>query len=447
MTFPLTGRPGPRRLSVWALSRVFGTDGYADRILENAFLRTPLDARDKALCTEIVFGTLRWWKRIDRILEIRFRGDWNRAPEAVRRICETAVYQILFLSKVPAYAAVDEAVNLGAEILHGRWKSVINALLRAVIRGKEDAVDVSGMDDLTALSMLWSHPRWMVENRISRFGRDRAERMCLADNERPGLGLRVNILAAERGAVLSELAGQGIEAEPFPWLDEYLTVRKTGVLTELPAFREGRVTAQDPSAGMAVRLLDPRPGESILDMAAAPGGKTTHAAERAGDQALIVATDVHPGRLRLLSRGVRRLGLHSVSAVASDGAAAVRKPFDKILLDAPCSGMGVVRRRPELKWRRTPEDVSRLTAVQARMLESADRILKPGGVLVYSTCTVTEEENRGVVDAFRSAHPSYRIDDPARFLPEALISGGCAETSTDVHGTDGAFAVRMIKTE
>jgi 16S rRNA (cytosine967-C5)-methyltransferase len=443
----LTDRPDPRRLSVWVLGRVFGTDGYADRILENAFRRYPLDSRDKALCMELVFGTLRWWKRIDRILEIRYRGDWNRVPEAVRRICETAVYQILFLSKVPAYAAVDEAVNLGSEIFHGKWKATINAVLRAVIRGKADEIDVASLDPLTAMSVLWSHPRWIVERWIDRFGRERAERICAADNERPSIGLRVNRLRAEPGVVLSELAALGIEAEPNPWLEEYLTVRKTGNIPDLPAFRDGRVTVQDPSAGMAIRLLDPRPGESILDMAAAPGGKTTHAAERAGDSAVILGLDIHPGRLRLLVRSVKRLGLQSVTAVAADAGTAVRKPFDKVLLDAPCSGMGVLKRRPELKWRRSPEDVSRLVEVQRRLLEAADRALKPGGVLVYSTCTVTEEENRGVVDAFLATHASYRIDAPGRFLPEALTSGGCAETWPDVHGTDGAFAVRMIKSE
>jgi 16S rRNA (cytosine967-C5)-methyltransferase len=447
VNFPLTDRPDPRRLSVWVLGRVFGTDGYADRILEGAFRRYGLDARDRALCTELVFGTLRWWKRINRILENGYRGEWNRVPEAVRRICEMALYQILFLSKVPSYAAVDEAVSLGGEILNGRWKSTINALLRNTVRNGARDLMLSGLDPAAALSVSGSHPQWLVENWIGRFGIERAERICAADNERPAIGLRVNRLRAEPGAVLSELLERGVEAEPCPWLDEFLLVRKTGSIPELAAFREGRVTVQDPSAGLAGRLVDPKPGESILDLAAAPGGKTTHLAELAGDAGRIVAADVHVRRLGLVGQNVRRLGLRSVTAVVTNGGSALTAAFDKVLLDAPCSGMGTLRRRPELKWRRRPEDIAKLAAVQRGLLEDADRTLRPGGVLVYSTCTVTEEENRGVVDGFLRDHPGYRMEPAGNWLPAGVTADGCAETWPDLHGTDGAFAARLIKPE
>jgi len=442
----------PRRLAVRIVDRVFRTGSYADILLDSVFRKNPVSEPDRALATELVYGTLRWWKFLDWVLGRVYRGEWEKVPEPVRRNCEIALYQILFLDRVPAYAAVDEAVEMAGEIQGGRWKAAVNAVLRTLIRRPElcRVPDEAG-NGAERLSIIHSHPTWLVEKWIERFGEDRAESICRADNEKPGISLRINRLRSDRTAVVEELEERGIPSEPSRYLDEFISIRKAGDPSAFEGFRQGRFTVQDVSAGLVAHLLDPHPGESILDVAAAPGGKTTAVAELSGDRAVITARDIHAGRLRLVGENTARLGLLSVHTEAGDGRNAGKPPearFDKVLVDAPCSGLGTLRRRPELKWRRKPEDIPALAATQTSLLEAAAGSLKPGGILVYSTCTVLEEENRCIVDAFLAAHGEFEVEDAGRFVPADCVSpSGAVETWPDTHGSDGSFAVRMKKME
>ena len=439
----------PRRLAVRILDRVFRSNSYADILLDSAFHKELLEAKDRALATELVYGTLRWWKKLDWILERTFRGNWQDVPDPVRRTLEIALYQILFLDRVPAYAAVDEAVRISVEFQGGKWKGTVNAILRTLIRNPEmsQVPDDSG-DPVKTISLQWSHPQWLVEQWISRFGKERTVGICRADNDRPGISIRINPLRAEPSGVLKELESRGISAEPNPYLKEFISFEKAGDVTALEGFREGRFTVQDPSAGLVAHLIDPKPGESILDLAAAPGGKTTHIAELSSDRAMITARDVHFRRLLQVAENVRRLGHHSITTEAGDGRNPAGRLFDKVLVDAPCSGMGVLRRRPELKWRRIPEDIAGLASIQRALLESAAVSLKTGGILVYSTCTVVERENREVLQEFLGSHGEFEIENSGRFVhPDLVSDSGFIETWPDAHGMDGSFAVRMKKTE
>jgi 16S rRNA (cytosine967-C5)-methyltransferase len=388
---------------------------------------------------------------LDWILGRTFHGDWRGVPEPIRLNSESALYQILFLDRVPAYAAVDEAVRLAGEIQSGRWKATVNAVLRTLIREPEmtRVPDDTG-NAAETISLRWSHPTWLVEKWIQRFGEERVVSICRADNERPGLSLRINRLRSDTAAVVRELEKRGTSADSSPFLDEFISIRRGGDLLELEGFREGRCTVQDVSAGLVAHLLDPHAGETILDVAAAPGGKTTHIAELSGDGAAITARDIHPNRLRLINENTRRLGLHSITTDTVDG----RNPgptsgngFDKVLVDAPCSGMGILRRRPELKWRRKPGDIPALASIQSLLLDAAAASLKHGGILVYSTCTVLEEENRGIVEAFLESHREFALENAGLFVhPDCVTDAGTIETWPDIHGTDGSFAVRMRKT-
>ena len=442
----------PRRLSARILGRVFSTDSYADILLDSAFQKSVIEPPDKALATELVYGTLRWHRTLDWILGRTFHGEWCGIPEPVRLNSEIALYQVMFLDRVPAYAAVDEAVRLAGEIERGRWKATVNAVLRTLIREPERTrVPDEAGNAAETLSIRWSHPTWLVEKWIQRFGQERALSLCRANNERPGLSLRINRLRSSAAAVVRELEKLGNSADFSPLLDEFISIRKAGDLAGLDGFREGRYTVQDVSAGLVAHLVDPHPGERILDVAAAPGGKTTHIAELSGDGADITARDIRANRLRLIQENTRRLGLHSIRTEADDGRNPPRTAgagFDKVLVDAPCSGMGTLRRRPELKWRRKPGDIPPLVSTQSLLLDAAAASLRPGGILVYSTCTVLEEENRGIVEAFLASHREFTQENAGRFVhPDCVTGAGAVETWPDIHGTDGSFAVRMRKTE
>jgi 16S rRNA (cytosine967-C5)-methyltransferase len=439
----------PRRLAARILDRVFRSDGYADILLDSAFRGHVLEAKDRALTTELVYGTLRWWRKLDWILSRTFHGNWRDVPDLVRRTAEIALYQILYLDRVPAYAAVDEAVRISGEFQGGRWKATVNAILRELIRNPGMSQVPDDADDpVKAISLQWSHPRWLVEEWIERFGPQRTIEICRADNQRPGISIRVNPLRADAPAVLKELESLGIIAEPNPYLKEFITFEKAGDVGALPGFRDGRYTVQDASAGLVAHLLDPEPDEVILDLAAAPGGKTTHIAELSSDRAMITAMDIHSKRLLQIAENVERLGLHSITTETGDGRKPTGRMFDKVLVDAPCSGMGVLRRRPELKWRRLPEDIAGLAVIQLALLESAAASLKTGGILVYSTCTVVGRENREVLLRFLEGHPELKTENPSRFVhPDLVSDSGFVETWPDAHGMDGSFAVRMKKTE
>jgi 16S rRNA (cytosine967-C5)-methyltransferase len=438
-----------RRLAVWILDRVFRSDSYADILLDSCFKKHPLPPKDRSLTTELTYGTLRWWKKLNWILERTYRGNWNQVPDSIQRICEVALYQILFLEKVPVYAAVDEAVQIASETQGGKWKSMVNAVLRTVLRNPESAlVPANPKHPTLAVSIEWSHPLWLVEKWTNQFGLGRAVAICRANNERPKIGIRINRLRSDRETVQQELESHGIQTETSPYLEEFLYVRKTKALTGLEGFQKGHFSVQDTSAGLVGHLTDPRPREIILDLAAAPGGKATHLAELSGGKATIVALDIHESRIQLLSDNLKRLGLDSILQVVGDGRIAFRPAFDTVLVDAPCSGLGVLQRRPELKWRRKPEDIPKLVEIQQDLLESGAKAVKSGGTLIYSTCTVMNEENQGVVSGFlNNSHPEFKIEHANAYVhPDLVSESGFVETWPDVHGMDGSFAVRMKKT-
>jgi 16S rRNA (cytosine967-C5)-methyltransferase len=385
---------------------------------------------------------------LDWVLQKTYRGDWNRVPEVVRRNCEVALYQILFLEKVPAYAAVDEAVRIASETHGGKWKAAVNAVLRTALRNSESMrVPADPEHPAVAASIEWSHPLWLVEKWADRFGIGRAIEICRANNERPKISIRINRLRGDAGAVRKELEERGIQYEMSPYLEEFLSLAKAGDLTGLEGFKRGRFTVQDASAGLVGHLVDPRPGQRILDLAAAPGGKATHLAELSGNEAAVIAVDVRENRVRMLSDNRKRLGLDSISAVVWDGRNAFPRSFDAVLVDAPCSGLGVLRRRPELKWRKKPEDIPGLVQIQQDLLEAGAESVKAGGALVYSTCTVLDEENRGCVSSFLKRHPEFVVENAdSRVDPNLVSKSGFVETWPDAHGMDGSFAVRMKKT-
>ncbi len=435
-----------RELGVRILERALANGRYADELVERTLRRHKLAARDRNLLTELVNGTLRWHGQLEWLLDRLLAKGVAGSARKLRWILELALYQLRFADRIPDYAAVDASVALARKYGGEKWARLANGVLRQYLRDQAKlAAAVEALEPTTALAVRHSHPEWLVKRWIQRYGWEATARLCAFDNRRPAVTIRLNRLKASTDALARALADAGIEATPSRWVPGFFKVRAGGNLTQTEAFGRGWFFIQDESTALPVHLLDPRPGEHIVDLCAAPGGKTGYVAERQGDAGRILAIDRTFRRLRLLKQNVRRLGLASVTVVAADATAlGLKRKVDKVLLDAPCTGLGVLARRADLRWKRTPEDIGRIQQRQRALIENAGRLLKPGGILVYSTCTLEPEENEEVVEGFLRAHPEFAVDGdfrPALELGE--VTDGLWRTLPQVHEVDGTFAVRL----
>jgi 16S rRNA (cytosine967-C5)-methyltransferase len=424
---------GPRRLAVDALVRV--ESGAFTHLAVPAMLdRSGLAARDRAFVTGLVAGTVRMQRALDHQLQAVADRDLGALEPRVRAALRLGAYQLL--SGVPAHAAVGETVAAVPE----RARGYVNGVLRALARAGPDWPWPEG-DDIVALGVRTSHPDWIVALLVEQFGRDDALATLGLANEPPPVTLRARRRRTTTAALVAELAAAGVAARPHPLADTAVVCGPSGAPGALAAVREGRATPQDAASQAVVAVLDPRPGERVADLAAAPGGKATGAAERMGDDGTVVAVDLHPGRARTVARAAARLGLDRVLAVAADG----RHPplragaFDRVLLDAPCSGLGVLRRRPDARWRVQPGDVARLAALQRDLLAAAATLVRPGGVLAYSVCTLTAEETVEIDRWAAAALPGWQIG--ARPGPPWRPHGRGALVLPPDAGTDGMFVL------
>ncbi len=436
-----------RKYAVDILEQVFVNSIYADEALALTLDTTRLSQRDKSLLVELVNGVIRWRVQLDWILRQLLRGKVEKTPVRLLSILEMSLYQIRFLDKIPQYAAVSEGVEMAKREGGRSWGSLVNGVLRSYLRNPQKfIVPMSEKNPVEALSIQYSHPQWMIERWVKRYGQTETERLCEYNNRRPLIAVRINRTKATREFLLEEFLKLGIDAEPSRYFDDFILLRNPHDLSKLPLFQKGLLAIQDESTAIPCRLLSPQKGETVLDMCAAPGGKTCYLAHLANDEASIIALDKHPDRLRLLRDNVARFTLKSVFAAVADGVSFSVKPVDKILLDAPCSGLGVLARRADLRWRRTLDDIFKIQHLQKALLKNADRLLKPGGVLVYSTCTIEPEENEVVIGDFLDSHPNYAIDKNGLGSGETFLSDeGFLKSLPQRHLMDGSFAVKLIK--
>ncbi len=442
----------PRTLALEILNRIESTDAYADILLEEAFRSHTLKDVDKGLLTELVYGVLRWKNRIDWITGLFSSVKPAKMERDILNILRIGTYQLLFLDRVPVSAAVNESVRL-AKVRGQRQGNFVNAVLRAIDRGRDDIKypDLSA-DPLRHISIKYSHPEWLVMRFIQELGIDGAIRLCQANNEPPPMTIRTNSMSISREGLLLRLSKAGYDASFTPLSPAGLMLKGSGDVVNIPGFKEGLFTVQDEASQLISFVLDPQPGEKVLDACAAPGGKATHIAELMADKGEIAALDIKPQGVRRIEENLRRLGLRSVKAKVCDAAKPLEfkeGEFDRILLDAPCSGTGVLRRHPEGKWQKREEDIHVLAKRQRTLIDNISMYLKPGGTMVYSICSVIKDEGEGVVDAFLSAHPEF-ILEPAvpriGYAGEGLVCNrGFFRVYSHQHGTDGFFAARLRK--
>ena len=446
---------GARAVALDALLSVERAQTFADDALDHALSRSTLDSRDRALALELVYGVLRHQSTLDWRMDHVATKSMAKLPARVRMALRLGAYQLLHLDRIPPSAAVNESVALmktGSASAH--WPGFVNAVLRAVIRTPAPLWPDPAVDPIRALSVRHACPAWLTERWIARFGVQDADALCRATTVIPPLTIRVNTLKTSREAVAARLAELGVAARPTRISPVGLVLDKCGSVAELPLFRDGAFYVEDEAAQLVAPILDPRPGERVLDACAAPGGKSTHLAALMQNDGELVAVDTSAARLRLLEDNCRRMDIAIVQAVRADAAAGLPKelrerPFDRILVDAPCSGLGVLRRHPEGKWRKAADALGAHQAIQRRVLQGVCSLLRPGGVLVYSTCSSEPEENEQVIDQFCSAHTEFRRESVAPWLPpsgSSLATGrGDLSTMQNHDSMDMFFAARLRK--
>jgi 16S rRNA (cytosine967-C5)-methyltransferase len=438
-----------RDIALDVLIEIETRGAYSNLALARALRGARLDGRDTALTTELVYGTVSRLNTIDYYLQPSLKTPLDRLEPWVRNLLRMTVYQLFYLERVPDFAAIHEAVEI-AKRRGKKASGFVNGVLRATLRKKAELRLPSKQKNwLKHVSLLHSHPEWMVAKWERAFGREQTEAMCEANNRRPPLVLRVNSHRITREALLADLQEQGIAAK-LSEVSPYGLVLEDGLdVTKLPAFRDGLCTVQDESSMLVAPALSPEPGQRVLDCCAAPGGKTTHLAELMRDQGELLAVDIHEHKIKLIENAAKRLGLSAIRTRAGDirDVVAGASTFDRILLDAPCSGLGVIRRKPDLKWKKRPEDVQEIVSIQRDLLETVSKALRPGGVLVYSTCTVTDEENIGVVRDFLARHPEFAADPITPYLPKAvhgaIVDGAFVTLMPQQFDSDGFFIARL----
>ncbi|MEW6509391.1 MAG: 16S rRNA (cytosine(967)-C(5))-methyltransferase RsmB [Bacteroidota bacterium] len=438
---------GPRGIAVKILNRVERTDSYLDKVLDVELKSPELSDLDKGLLTELVHGVLRWQNRLDWVLNGFSHGNFSKSEINVKNTLRVALYQILFLDRIPHSAAVNEGVEFVKRIRGDKPAGLVNAVLRNIIRNIDGIrYPVAEEDPVQYLAVYYSHPHWVVRRWLARFGFEETKKLLIAGNERPGLALRINKLKTEPGSFLRQLEQQGIAYTGSSYIDYFVKVKGLAGIAQMDLFRNGMFTIQDESAALPCVLLTPRPGERVIDMCAAPGGKTTNIAEMMKNEGEVIAVDKYEVKLNLIKASCERLGLRNVALRAADASTLDAEAADRVLLDAPCSGLGVLSKKPDIKWKRDVADLIKLTRIQAEMLENAARLVKPGGVLVYSTCTTEPEENQDMVKAFLARHPEFRLDPAGAYLSHDVVNAdGFVETYPHRHAMDGSFAVRLVK--
>ena len=439
-------QPSPARaLAARVLERVARDGAFADIALEHELMREELPARDAALATELVYGTLRWQRYLDWILAPHASRPLESLDVRVLVLLRMTAYQSRFLQRVPVFAAVNDAVTLArARDKPGR-EAFVNAVLRAFARTPVRE-PTPPHDPVDALAIRWSHPTWLCARWIARYGRDDAIALMRAMNERPSLTIRTNTLAQSRSALATRLQiEEGLDAAPTLYAPEALRLDHAGAPGRWRAFQDGALAIQDEASMLVARLLEPRPGDTIADACAAPGTKTTHLAELMENRGTVLAMDAHPARLERVAEACTRLGVRIVETLdgpVEEVAPRVGARCDGVLVDAPCSNLGVLRRNPDVKWRRREDDLPVQAERQRSVLGAATTMVRPGGRLVYATCSLEPEENDAVMQWFLGQCPEFRVDAPPTF-PIPLDADGVLRCLPHRHGIDGFTAIRF----
>lgn len=439
-----------RDVAVEILLQIEKNQAYSNLLLNTMIKKHKVNEKDIGLLTEIVYGTIQRRDTLDYFLA-NYIKKAKKLELWVKILLRVSLYQMVYLDRVPDRAVLYEAVEIAKKRGHKGIASLVNGVLRSIQReGLPDLNEISNENERLAIRT--SHPLWLVDKWVKQFGFSETEKMCEANLIPPSQTARVNQIKVGVNDLIEQLNANDIPVECGDLSEDAIKGLK-GNLALTEAFTEGNLTIQDESSMLVARALNPQPGEMILDACAAPGGKSTHIAERMQGSGIVHSLDLHEHKVKLIKQQADRLGLNNIQAEALDSRKASEKfqpeSFDRILVDAPCSGFGVLRRKPDIKYTKTSEDIERLAKLQLEILQEVAPLLKKDGVLVYSTCTIDKEENSDVVEAFLANHQEFsRVESVNAYLPEKIrpyINKGEVQILPHYFGTDGFYIASLRK--
>ncbi len=443
-----------REAALKILYEVNENGAYSNIALNKYFSSTELRNIDRAFTTEIVYGTVKWKLTLDRVIAAYSNIKIEKLSPWILNILRLGAYQMLHMTKVPQSAACNESVKLAGRYGHKASAGFVNAVLRNIARngGKIDLPDRQD-DPAGYFAVKYSYPKWLTEKYIGLFGEEFAESLLDSGNGIPEMNVRANTLRTTAPELVEKLAAEGVEAMLGKYSGEAVIIKSSVSIGALAAFKEGLFQVQDESSMLPAAVLAPLPGERVLDACSAPGGKATHMAQLMQNRGTVLARDIHEHKLKLIEDAAKRLGIDIIKCELHDAAFpdnTDESVFDRVLLDAPCTGLGIVRRKPDIKWARETKDIEGIAALQKKLLHTVSKSVKPGGALVYSTCTILPEENEGVVNEFLRENENFEAVDIAQFLPAGLAAHakGCMlQTYPNRDGIDGFFMARLRRKE
>lgn len=443
---------GLRHTIIDLLVRIDEDSGYSHLLIANEIKKRKVSSKDERLLTEIVYGTIERKLTLDYYLE-PFIENKREIQPWIRMVLRMSVYQMVYLDKVPDYAVINEAVEIAKQRGHKGIASFVNGVLRNVQRkGVRDIAEIT--DPVKRLAIETSHPEWLVERWMDHYGRVMTEKICRENLAKKPIAVRVQPLRISREEAMKQLMTQGFKVRPSKFSSQGIIVDEGNILHS-QLFAEGFLTIQDQSSMLVGEMLDVQPGMKVLDTCSAPGGKVTHIAEKMLDKGTIHAYDLHKKKIKLIDQKTSELKLSIVDGNHGDarhlGELLTHETYDRIVVDAPCSGLGVIRGKPDVKYSKSIDDIHRLAHIQMEILNSVAPLLKKGGLLIYSTCTIDKKENEQTVQAFLESHHQFKIDESFfQELPESLqkadgLSAEGLQLFPHEFHTDGFFITRMIK--
>ena len=456
----------PRQIAFLTLQEIDRHQTYTDVALDRILRKNSLEVRDRSLVSQLVYGIIRTERSLDSLIDLLGKKKAHQQPPKLRRVFHLGLYQLRYLTQIPSSAAVNTTVELAKINGLSRLSGVVNGLLRNYIRqtANSDLLKLPSLSspgqtvakskdltpkDITQLGTFYSFPDWIVENWLQQLSVRETQELLTWFNQPGKIDLRVNILQTSVTQVKAALEDVGVQVSLIPQLPQALRIEAgAGDIRQLPGYQAGWWIVQDGSAQLVTHLLDPQPGETILDACAAPGGKTTHIAELMEDRGTIWASDRSATRLKKVAQNAYRLKLQSINALAEDSRHLDRfsNQCDRVLLDAPCSGLGTLHKRPDIRWRQTPEKIAKLTILQQELLNKAATWVKPQGILVYATCTLNLQENEKVIQSFLETHPNWEIQLPFGSLWNHFdTAAGWLKIYPHQYDMDGFFMVKLAK--
>lgn len=423
---------------MFALERFRREKAWTSAIIDGAITKYGLDPRSAALASNICIGVLKNLAYCDHCIDA-FSSSPSKIEPKVRDILRCSVYQLLFMDKIPANAAVNEGVSLCKKLGYSRAVGFCNALLRKIAASAENLPEIPAEGTAKHLALKYSHPLWLAEYIMSAHGYDFAEKFFAANNAVSDITLQVNTLKTTAPELCAEFADAGYSCHMHPWLSDCIVT--SGNVSKMPGFGKGMFYVQDAAAKCAVLAADIRPGMRVLDACAAPGGKSFAASISMKNQGEIVSCDLSEKKIALIESGAKRLGLDIINAFSRDARQSIDGTFDVVIADVPCSGYGVIRKKPDIRYK-DPEERRALPEIQSAILENLSAAVKAGGVILYSTCTVFREENGDVVTSFLSNHPEFTAESFS--LPNGMeATDGMFTFWPHIHGTDGFFVCKL----